>query len=1086
MTNSALRGKPDAGNPHVRFDGGEVASAATPRRGSLLYNKITYRMNAIIFALVALLSFGAAADVVTNSWQGADGGAWGTSANWSAGHVPDGTEYVVFPDKGASYSVNVDGDYQVGCFYVDYRNSGGTVDFTLTGSGRITGTGTDTHYVRTNRRLVLESGVTLDLTTAGGNKYLLLYNGLVVKAGATNLVDMLSLHWNGSYVDLQGGYMNVSGNTSYRESHKIQIEDGGRYSSAKIVPSTDSAYTHALTFIMNGGFATPKTVTLTAESTLTMNGGLLEFREQPSIDAATTLNFNGGTNQFAATVTDGALARRFLCGNENTAINVTASSDKSLLLDESCTITAPLKVTGGIYFTNTVTVASVRPVFANTIYNAATSGGNTPTLRFPAIVFNAGAPFTTLGNTRNFYVEGPMTFRAIGDQVARAGTTPYPFVTGDIVIDTRDWYNESVTHTMTMELGPRDDAALTVRGGGTVRMVQQYSAPTSHVYYRSVVVEDGTTLTLIIGGTTDGRLRTDRFVLGPNTTLNLDMSKASGTPEYNAVIAGKFEIDPTARINVTVPADFTSGAIPIFIDEGSDSLADYSSQINYSGNTTGVSFVRSGGSLMAVKKTVTEADGTYQYEWTGGGNSADWTEAANWYGNEAPPEKKTIAFGAADGKTNSNFDMFTPSGSTAGTLLFRDTAVSSFHISSGTMTFTNVNASVQSYSALPQFLGSKARSTDNIAFATYDVGPIVLSGGFESKSANKVMYAKGDIRCHLSGKSAAASRWPILQLQAAAEGRHWTRLSVMDGAMAFTNQTTAFSVPQAGFRVAKGATLTFQTGTASAMYQWTATPQRIVVDGTLDVQAPFVGGGARQLYGGEGVIRIASLRPSTGATSVEFGDTLSIEAPASWPTVAATGADAPLRLAARSGRPVIHAASGWTYGPVSGTSTTTEPADRAAYIYAGATLAVEPGGGVATFADPVEGPGTLEITNGTLKIEGGISPETKIAVAANGAFVWNSSASLAGLSIAEGGALVFSNPAVLTVADDVSLSGVALRVPGGSMSGMEGWTRLLVAKSISGTPQHPKSNWEFRIKALDNGMDALEVREHSGMIIVVR
>ena len=38
MTNAALRGKPDAGNPHVRFDEGEVASAATPRRGSLLYN----------------------------------------------------------------------------------------------------------------------------------------------------------------------------------------------------------------------------------------------------------------------------------------------------------------------------------------------------------------------------------------------------------------------------------------------------------------------------------------------------------------------------------------------------------------------------------------------------------------------------------------------------------------------------------------------------------------------------------------------------------------------------------------------------------------------------------------------------------------------------------------------------------------------------------------------------------------------------------------------------------------------------------------------------------------------------------------
>ena len=37
-TGKALDGKPYAGNPHVRFDEGEVAPAAKPRRGSLLYD----------------------------------------------------------------------------------------------------------------------------------------------------------------------------------------------------------------------------------------------------------------------------------------------------------------------------------------------------------------------------------------------------------------------------------------------------------------------------------------------------------------------------------------------------------------------------------------------------------------------------------------------------------------------------------------------------------------------------------------------------------------------------------------------------------------------------------------------------------------------------------------------------------------------------------------------------------------------------------------------------------------------------------------------------------------------------------------
>ena len=49
-TGKALNGKPYAGNPHVRFDEGEVASAATPRRGSLLYRTIA------VFAGLALSS----------------------------------------------------------------------------------------------------------------------------------------------------------------------------------------------------------------------------------------------------------------------------------------------------------------------------------------------------------------------------------------------------------------------------------------------------------------------------------------------------------------------------------------------------------------------------------------------------------------------------------------------------------------------------------------------------------------------------------------------------------------------------------------------------------------------------------------------------------------------------------------------------------------------------------------------------------------------------------------------------------------------------------------------------------------------
>ena len=55
---AVLSGKPDAGNPHVRFDEGEVASAK-PRRGSLLHKHMVRGFVCLAFA--AGVSFAASA-----------------------------------------------------------------------------------------------------------------------------------------------------------------------------------------------------------------------------------------------------------------------------------------------------------------------------------------------------------------------------------------------------------------------------------------------------------------------------------------------------------------------------------------------------------------------------------------------------------------------------------------------------------------------------------------------------------------------------------------------------------------------------------------------------------------------------------------------------------------------------------------------------------------------------------------------------------------------------------------------------------------------------------------------------------------
>ena len=78
-TGKALNGKPYAGNPHVRFDEGEVASAEKPRRGSLLYTRLRLCKG---MAAVALICAAAHGDTLT--WVGTGGGNWSVAANWSS------------------------------------------------------------------------------------------------------------------------------------------------------------------------------------------------------------------------------------------------------------------------------------------------------------------------------------------------------------------------------------------------------------------------------------------------------------------------------------------------------------------------------------------------------------------------------------------------------------------------------------------------------------------------------------------------------------------------------------------------------------------------------------------------------------------------------------------------------------------------------------------------------------------------------------------------------------------------------------------------------------------------------------------
>ncbi len=117
MTNAAIRRKSDARNPHARFEEMSVASAATPRRGSLpcIIASCQTAMRAIIaVCAVFLLSLSCAAD---QWWVGGASGDWsgnnwasekgGTGAAWTSGGTGWFTLSPVTIDlKGVSQSVS--------------------------------------------------------------------------------------------------------------------------------------------------------------------------------------------------------------------------------------------------------------------------------------------------------------------------------------------------------------------------------------------------------------------------------------------------------------------------------------------------------------------------------------------------------------------------------------------------------------------------------------------------------------------------------------------------------------------------------------------------------------------------------------------------------------------------------------------------------------------------------------------------------------------------------------------------------------------------------------------------------------------
>ena len=175
MTNSAFDGRPYAGNPHVRFDEGDGASAK-PRHSSLLYKRTTWLLLSGVMAVASV--------------QGADsvseGGPFNDAATWGGAMPATGTALyirgpgeVVFSSGRAEWKDNI---------YV-YSAPGGTATFRQTGG-----------FLST----------TQDFNIGDGSTYNATGMGYVYISGGTNKLAGAGKAWTVGRRD-QGAYAEVSG-----------------------------------------------------------------------------------------------------------------------------------------------------------------------------------------------------------------------------------------------------------------------------------------------------------------------------------------------------------------------------------------------------------------------------------------------------------------------------------------------------------------------------------------------------------------------------------------------------------------------------------------------------------------------------------------------------------------------------------------------------------------------------------------------------------------------------------------------------------------------------------------------------------
>ena len=1019
----------------------------------------------VLGSALCLLAFGRAlAETVT--WNVAGTGDWSVKENWTPQQVPTSGDDVVFPDLGADYTVTVNDDYTVTS--LTFSPCATVITTTLAGTGSITTTKNGERKVEGRHRLILDGASVLMPKNS-----LLLYAACEVKNGATLSTgsNILYVHQSDVSLTVTDGHV-VCGVLEHSTTamRTFILLDGGSITATSFTYYSAGERSFEFT-IADGVFEVGQLNVTKSFETLRLTGGTIRITGGCDLNGG-VLDLTGGTVEFAGNIDwpRTKASYEMICERLGTRPSL---SDAYLC--------APAD--GVLSDSSSLTVRGIK-------------SSQTDPLRvdLDAMTFTGGIPFaldTSKSSSRDIHLYGPTLLRTTTD-LAYAETDEnnvYVILHGAVTVDTSDPSDASVGRKMYLRGLTSTDGSgsLTVRGCGEL-LARPYA---SYDALKSVAVEAGATLGLVdrSGSYGWGHFATESFALGPNATLRM-------TAGGNFVEAANWAIDPTAKIVVTVPAEFTTGAFPILRDADSKDLpADWVDRVELVGGPTGLAVKSEAGQLTGYLRD-DELGKWGDFEWTGAGANAYWSTAANWYGNVSPGEKNIMYFGSSS-VTNSRFDTFSPSGSTMTRLIFETNAVSSFWVWGKQLTAYSPSPAVESWSKVPQRVDDQLRMTGKaMSVLAQEDAPIVFGDNtgfaFEKNPLIAVLTIGGDIRMKGTGM-----RFPRIEFTSTAAPLSFTKLTVLPGAtFSATNQESDIYGIDAGFRVGGGGTLNIAG--ANGYFRRDRTSGLQVINGTMNISVPMFGTGVTsgthgrsQKFGGRGWLNLsAGTRSGAQGTRFLFADELNV-ALASWSTATADGDGA---MAIRvEGTPTLHVTDGWTYGPAAGVTPVSEVADRALVVQGGATLTVEAGGGTVRFADPFVGdvmtahlPSTLAISNGTLALDGSFETDVGVKTLSGGTLSVEADQAIGGFASVAGSTVAFAAGAALDVAGDVSLAGFApvLAQPDEANR----WRTLMrVAKGRTITLPTPSAGDELKYRVRETtAYDEVQCRKNSGMVLILR